>query len=229
MGRLVLHWVCVFALGVVPLGGCVEVVVPDPGGNGGTSGEGGAGGAGGTGGNGLVELVRVRVSAMDGSEPANISSATHPGLFALDPRIEAAEITYLNPNAMDKGDEGPATFFPALTPDPPQNPAGYIELTITPAAGEPIAARQVTYTTSAKFPNNPSSLQLRSSEDSFATVLSTIQTDQERTETVPANTTLGDAPFAFRWIAGNDFGENGGGNSGFSTNDIVVEGDAPAP
>ena len=45
MGRLVLHWVCVCALGVVPLVGCSETT--GDGGSGGAAGNGGSGGTGG--------------------------------------------------------------------------------------------------------------------------------------------------------------------------------------
>jgi len=50
MGRLVLHWVCVFALGVVPLFGCGETA--GIGGTGGDAGTGGVAGIGGVAGSG---------------------------------------------------------------------------------------------------------------------------------------------------------------------------------
>ena len=47
MGRLVLHWVCVFVLVSLPVGGCSDDSTA-AGGSGGTGGNGGGGGAGGT-------------------------------------------------------------------------------------------------------------------------------------------------------------------------------------
>ena len=55
MGRSVLSWVCVFALGVVPLVGCGETA--GTGGSGGSPGSGGAGGTGGT--DGIACLSRI--------------------------------------------------------------------------------------------------------------------------------------------------------------------------
>lgn len=176
----------------------------------------------------LVELVRFRVSDLVGDETADLSSATSPELFALDSRVASAEITYVNEATMNKGNDGPATYLPALTPDLMSGDApGYIELTVAPARAESINPERVTYTTSAKFSSNPSSLQLRSSEDGFTAVLATIQLDQERTGTTGVTISAGDAPFSFRWVAGNDFGENGGGAAGFTTGDIVLEGAPP--
>jgi hypothetical protein len=199
------------------------------GGAGGTAGMGGAAGTGGAGGTPLVELVRFRVSGLAGNEAPDLSSATSPELFELDGRIAMVEIRYVNPALMSKDDEGPATYLPVLTPElsPGENVPGYIELTVTPGAAAAVTAEQLTYTTSAKFASNPSSLQLRSSANAFATVLSTIQVDQERTETTRVAVEAADGPFSFRWVAGNDFGENGGGRAGFTTNDIVLEGMLP--
>ena len=193
-------------------------------GSGGEAGAGGAGGGGGIGGQPLTELVRFRVSALVGSELTSLSSDTNPDLFVLAPSIGLAEISYFNPNATSKQDEGPATFMPALTPNPPQDPAGYIQLTIIPASGSPVAVRQISYTTRAVFSNNPSSIQLRTSDDVFATAVSTVATDTERSDTASLDTDPAAAPFLIRWVAGNDFGEQGGGRAGFVTNDVVVEG-----
>jgi len=60
MGRLVLHWVCVFALVALPVGGCSDETTAtggtggsgDTGGDGGTGGMAGDGGTGGMGGDG---------------------------------------------------------------------------------------------------------------------------------------------------------------------------------
>ena len=198
------------------------------GGAGGMGGAGGAGGMGGAAGASLVELVRFRVSNLAGDEAPGLSSMTSPSLFVLDSRIAAAEISYVNESVMSKNDEGPATYLPALTPDISSGTEpGYIELTVTPASGQTVILKQLTYTTSAKFANNPSSFQLRSSEDAFATALSIIELDQERTETTEVTTSAGDAPFSFRWVAENDFGDNGGGAAGFTSNDIVLEGMPP--
>lgn len=230
--RYLFGFLSVCALGAMTLVGCSD----NNGGGGsggsagagGSAGNGGAGGIGGAGGSTLVELVRFGVSALAGDEVADLSSTTSPSLFALDPRIAAVEISYVNEAVMNKDDEGPATYLPALTPELfSGDEPGYIELTVTPALGQTVIPEQITYTTSAKFANNPSSLQLRSSEDAFSTVLSTIQLDQERTETSDVTISAGGAPFSFRWIAGNDFGENGGGAAGFTSNDVVLEGMPP--
>ncbi len=227
--------ICVCALGAMPLVGCSDNDggggsggAAGTGGSAGNGGTGGIGGAGGAGGATLVELVRFGVSALAGDELADLSSTTSPALFALDPRIAVVEISYVNEAVMRKDDEGPATYLPALTPEIfSGNAPGYIELTVVPALGQTVVPERITYSTSAKFANNPSSLQLRSSEDAFASVLSTIQLDQERTETTDVTISAGGAPFSFRWVAGNDFGENGGGAAGFTSSDVVLEGMPP--
>ena len=170
------------------------------------------------------ELVRVRISDMVGSEPGTISSASNPAIFDLDPRIASAELTFVNLAAPVKNDLGAATWMPALTPfsvsDP--DPAGRIELTITPVGGETISYGSVTFTTRARFPNNPSSLRLQSSQDGFSATLSVISTDAERTETAALSTEPIGSPLVIRWEAHDDFGQNGGGEAGFATGDVVV-------
>jgi hypothetical protein len=176
-----------------------------------------------------AELVRVRISAMDGSEPGTINSSTYPSLFVIDSRIASAELTFQNPAAPTKNNLGPATWMPALTPSSvsaPQ-PGGYIQLTITPVTGQPISYGSITYTTSARYAANPSSLRLLSSQDGFSSTLAVINLDSERTGTVNLTTTASDSPFIFQWIAADDFGANGGGEAGFSSNDLVVS-DVPA-
>lgn len=177
------------------------------------------------------ELVRVRISAMTGAEAGTIDSTTSPGLFVLDSRIASAELTFQNPAAPNKSDLGPATWQPALTPfsasDP--DPAGFIQLTITPSAGESIGYGAIRYTTAALFASNPSSLRLQFSEDGFASTLSTINMDMQRTETVALSTTPTGTPFSFRWEAHDDFGANGGGQAGFVAADVIVFETAPVP
>lgn len=174
------------------------------------------------------ELVRVRISDMDGSEPGTISSVSHPALFDLGPQIASAELTFLNPAAPSKNNIGPAIWMPALTPfsvsDP--DPAGRIDLTITPVGGEMVSYGGVTYTTGARYANNPSSLRLQSSADGFAATLSVIATNMQQTETTALPTTPTDVPFVIRWEAHDDFGAFGGGEAGFAAGDVVVS--APA-
>lgn len=180
-------------------------------------------GDGGGGGDDGIELVRVRISDMNGSEPGTISSVSHPALFDLDPRIAFVELTFLNPEAPVKNDVGPARWQPALTPLPPAVlTAGIIELTITPVVGSPVGYDRIRFTSSARFSANPSSLRLQSSEDGFASTLLVIDLDSEHDSSVSLATSISDAPFVFRWEAHNDFGEHGGGESGFSSRDIVV-------
>lgn len=178
-----------------------------------------------------AELVRVRISAMDGSEPGTISSSTHPSLFVLDARIASAELTFQNPAAPLKNNLGPATWKPALTPfsisEP--DPAGYIQFTITPLTGQPVSYGTITYTTSARFARNPSSLRLQYSQDGFSSTLSVVNLDSEQTETINLTTTASDSPFRFRWEANDDFGVNGGGEAGFSSNDLVISEVVPVP
>ncbi|MCA9602791.1 MAG: hypothetical protein KC417_12230, partial [Myxococcales bacterium] len=124
-----------------------------------------------------------------------------------------------------KLNQGAATFRPSLAGNPPAAYAGYIQIALTPAEGESVTVRRIAYTTSAQYTSNPSSLELRSSADDYAAPLSTINLDQERTESVDVTALADGAAVGFRWIAGNAFGEKGGGAAGFSTNDVVIYGD----
>lgn len=193
------------------------------GGGAGAAGMGGIGGNGGAAGEPLTELARLRVSAMTGAEFDSFTNRSDPGLFVLDSSIDLAAITYMN-STMSKGDEGSATFLPALTPSPPRDSAGYIQLSLAAAVSSRFAVRRITYTTRAKFASNPSSIQLRTSDDAFATAISTVALDIERTDVASLDADPTGASFSIRWVAGNDFGENGGGNAGFVTLDVVVEG-----
>ncbi len=67
MGRLVLHWVCVFALVALPVAGCSDESTGD-GGSGGSAGTGGVGGSGGSvgrGGTGGAESATVLYDRTD--------------------------------------------------------------------------------------------------------------------------------------------------------------------
>ena len=110
MGRSVLSWVCVFALGVVPLAGCGET----SGGSGGSAGTGGAGGTGGTGRS--VSLCEgtvcpcteagIRAGIVEGGGPYTFD-CDGPSVVALEANIEidrdvASEI---DGNAAARGSE----------------------------------------------------------------------------------------------------------------------------
>jgi hypothetical protein len=176
---------------------------------------------GGSGGDDGPWLVRVRVLEMGGPEPGTLTSDSHPHLFTLDPRVAHVELTFVNA-IPQKNDLGPGTWQPTLGPSPPEATPGYIQLTITPAVAQPLSYGRITYTTEARFANNPSSLRLQSSEDGFAGTLSVIPLDRRRTESVELVTSSSDAPFSFRWEAHNDFGEAGGGEAGFAGGDVFV-------
>lgn len=181
------------------------------------SGGGGSGGRAGT-----TELVRVLISAMDGTEPRLIDVVSHPELFVLDSRIEYVELAFTNSPEI-KNSLGPATYMPALTPnDAEPNRAGYLVLSIRPFAGQAIQPAHISFRIAAKFPGNPSSLRVQSSVDGFAGTLSTINTSTPQSLTVALGAPASDADFAVHWQANNDFGDRGGGEAGFATNDIVV-------
>lgn len=167
------------------------------------------------------ELVRINISAFTGSEPITISSESNPDLFVLSPAVGLVELTTINPSAPNKNDLGMATYQPALTPDVGGNVPGFMQLTVTPVAGNDLMFGSITYTTAARFPNNPSSLNLRTSNDAFASALSIINTEATRTEKVGLSFKA-DSAVQIRWVAGNDFGEFGGGAAGFVNNDIVI-------
>jgi hypothetical protein len=175
------------------------------------------------------ELVRVRISQFTGSEPQSVDSATHPELFALDGAIASAELRATNPAGDFKGNDGAGNFFPSMAPAPPAAVAGTIELVITPNAGSPIVPGGVRFATAALFASNPSSFVLRWSKDSFASALSIIDLAAPTISTVALGTPASDEQVVLRWVAGNDFGEFGGGEAGFSAEDIVVATDASFP
>jgi len=170
------------------------------------------------------ELVRVNISQFTGAEVVTLDSATNPTLFTLDPRIASVELTAVNPASPIKNDRGAATYQPSVTPplSSAPNPPGFIQLTITPMPGETLQYGDVRYTVAAVFASNPSSLQLVTSDDSFVSVLQVINLDQQRSlqTTLPSTPTSG--AFTIRWAAGDDFGDNGGGEAGFVVNDVVV-------
>jgi hypothetical protein len=179
------------------------------------------GGSGGDG-KGGTELVRVLISAMDGTEPRLIDNVNFPELFVLDPRIEYVELGFLSDPEV-KNFLGPATYMPSMTPnDAEPNRAGYIALSINPFAGQAIAPSRVAFRTRAEFPGNPSSFRLRSSVDGYVGTLRTINTSSPQSLSVSFVAPASDQFFQLRWQAHNDFGDNGGGSAGFSRDDVVV-------
>lgn len=165
--------------------------------------------------------VRILISNMTGSEPITISTTDQPELFKLSPAVESVTVTAVNPAAMSKQDDAMATWRAAMTPMPPASEAGRIEITVSLVAGETIDVKELVYTTSARFASNPTSFQVKTNVDSFANTLSTINLDAERTERLPVDHIVTDR-YIVRFVAGNDFGEFGGGQAGFSTNDVEI-------
>jgi len=171
-----------------------------------------------------ADLVTINLDQFVGNEPATISSVTHPALFTLDPSVASAELTADNPCAQIKNDNGAGNWFPAMTPTVSvcNDPPGIIELTIVPNSDTQLEYACITFRTEARFAGNPSSFQLKFSEDSFTSTLAIINLASATTTSVDLTTTPNSNPFSFRWIAGNDFGENGGGEAGFTTENLVV-------
>jgi len=180
-----------------------------------------------------TELVRVRITQFTGAEPAALSSGAQPGLFVLDPSIASATLTAVNPAAASVDDQGPGRWLPLMTPAPPAATAGTIELTITPQSGSPVRMGLLRFRADARFPANPSAFVLTSSLDAFATPLAVIDLASSASTTRFPSASASDAAVTFRWTAGNDFGDNGGGAAGFGGEDIVVATEAcpsdPAP
>jgi len=180
-----------------------------------------------------VELVRVRISQMDGNEPGAIDSDSHPGLFQLDGRIERVELEFFNDQSEEpKRDTTPATWRVPLTPNiaPAESAGGFILLRIEPIVPTSIDYGSVEFTTSAASPNEPSGLRMVISGPPGANTLDgmpffPVSTDQERDHLVELD--VGATPFStqFRWTASDDNGENGGGHVGFSTRDLVIRAD----
>jgi len=122
MGRSVLHWACVFALGVVPLVGCADVVV-GTGGIGGTSGEGGGAGAGG-GGSSDLKVVSTTPGDGDTGVTVDLASFVLAAVFdqPLDPAtVDQTTFTLQGPNGAVPGsaalaNDTTATFTPDAAP-----------------------------------------------------------------------------------------------------------------
>lgn len=170
-----------------------------------------------------ADLARVRISQFTGAEPPLLDNATAPGLFALDASIASVTLRAVNPLGESKDPNvGAGTFLPSMAPAPPAEVAGTIELTITPQAGVAIAPTAIHFTNGARFASNPSSFVLRSSQDAFATPLAVIDLATATPRDIALDDTPSTAPLVLRWTAGNDFGEAGGGEAGFSGDDIVV-------
>ena len=177
-----------------------------------------------------VELVRIRVSQMDGTEPGAIDSDSHPELFQLDGRIDRVELEFVNPQSEEpKRDATPGTWRVPLTPNipPAESAAGFIRLRIIPIVPTSIDYGSVEFTLSAAKPNEPSGLQMVISGTPGANTLDgerplMVPTDAEQDYLVEVD--AGASPFntEFRWTATDDNGANGGGHVGFSTRDLVI-------
>src|SRR5262245_5079374 len=178
-----------------------------------------------------AELVRVRVSQFTGFESATLDSGSSPGLFTLDDRVASAQLTALNPAAQIKNPNGPGNWFPALTPilTGETTPAGFIELTITPQSDVSLTSGFIAFRTGARFASNPSSLNLTWDQETPQGPLATIDLSEPTSTCVALPALTSGTGFVFRWTAGNDFGENGGGESGFTQEDLVVADTGPCP
>jgi hypothetical protein len=177
-------------------------------------------------------LVRVLVSQFDGSEPAAVSSISNPALFQLAPEIEYAVLKAVNPAGAFKENDGPGNYLPALTPIIPgfNDEPGYILLEVTPKSGMPVKPGAVTFQPGAKFPGNPSSLRFLTSADDYSATVASIDTAVTTPWGIAVDLPTTADTFGFIWLAANDFGDFGGGQAGFSGQDIVVrEACAAAP
>lgn len=180
-----------------------------------------------------IELVRVRISQMDGSEPGSIDSDSHPGLFQLDGRIDRVVLEFFNDQSKEpKRDTTPVSWRVPLTPNiaPADSAGGFISLRIIPIVPTSLDFGSIEFTTSAATPNEPSGLRLVVSGPPGARTFDgmpffPVPTDQERDFLVELD--VGSTPFntQFRWTASDDNGENGGGHVGFSTRDLVIRAD----
>lgn len=98
MGRSALGWVCVCALGVVPLVGCGEdSSTGGSGGSGGTAGTGGSAGSGGTGGGGGVDTVSLTLTLVVGA--SGIDRPPLEGAAFCETDTENCEMTDANGQA----------------------------------------------------------------------------------------------------------------------------------
>ena len=169
------------------------------------------------------DLVRVRLSQFTGVEPVTVSTSTAPGLFVLDARIASAQLTAVNPAAPIKNANGPGNWFPVLTPVIfGEGTPGYIELSFAPKEGMSVSVGYLSFRTAARFAGNPSSLVLRWSRDGYETGLWTVNMEEPASTCLVFPPAVGEQPVAFRWVAGNDFGENGGGEAGFTEEDVII-------
>jgi len=104
---------------------------------------------------------------------------------------------------------------------------------ITPQSGSPVRMGLIRFRTEALFAANPSAFVLASSLDAFATPLALIDLASSETTTRFPSAAPSDAAVTFRWTAGSDFGDTGGGAAGLAGEDIVVATEAcpadPAP
>ncbi|MDA2919258.1 hypothetical protein MYX76_07185 [Desulfobacterota bacterium AH_259_B03_O07] len=171
-----------------------------------------------------ADLVTINLDQFVGNEPATITSATHPALFTLDPSVASVLLTGDNPCVPIKNDNGAGNWFPSMTPFIASSctTPGFIELHIVPNPDTQLEYACISFRTEALFASNPSSFQLKFSEDSFSSTLVTINLASARTTSVDLTTTQGSNSFSFIWFAGNDFGERGGGEAGFTTENLVV-------
>ena len=170
-----------------------------------------------------TELVRVRVSQFDGSEPAALSSASHPQLFALDPSIAFAELVATNPADPRKEDHGPARWLPVMTPSPGLSLTyGVIELRITPASGQAVAFGVLHFRTEALVASNPSFFELSGSHYPDFQVIPGISLRSAATRTFLLEAPASDAVTSFRWSTAGFMTGMPGGPAGFSGVDLVV-------
>jgi hypothetical protein len=185
-----------------------------------------------------TELVRVRISGFDGSEPAALSSASHPELFVLDPSIALAELVATNPANPSKADHGPAAWLPELTP--PQTVGdvfGSIELRITPVSGQALALGALHFRTAALVAEQPTHLALTGPGLDVLALLpgsrfvpagfdpivaTTLSLAEPTTATLLLDTPASDQPASFVFGTGTNFPGTPGGPAGFRDVDLVV-------
>jgi hypothetical protein len=184
-----------------------------------------------------AELVRVRVSQLDGSEPAALSSATHPDLFVLDPRIALAELVATNPASPGKADHGPGTWLPEQTPPQTVGDAfGSLELRVTPVSGEPVTFGVLHFRTGA-LAAGPTHFALTGPGLDVAALLpgsraltlgfdpivpTTLSLDEPATVTLLLDAPPSDQPASFVFSTQTNFPGTPGGPAGFRDVDLVL-------
>lgn len=174
-------------------------------------------------------LVQVRISSFLGSEGLTLDSYVQPSLFTLDPRIDRVTIQAVNPTAPVKLDTEPGTWRPSMTPLTSSNLVpGEIRMLVELKPATSIGWEAMQARTGAVFASNPSSFFLFRVTGGVDVPLRTINLDAPRTTTTALGGGVSSESLYLVWRAGNDFGENGGGSSGFEGVDIVIT-EAPSP